>query len=181
MAPFSRPAVLSLYRQCLRSVQRIPDADQRHAYNLYVRDGFRSKQGLPNDSRQAIAAIQDAQEQLERMDYYHSIREAKEQGRTNNVIDTAVSREEKGAVVDHDDDNDVTLIKKNAVQEWLHSVLPSLYSDDLDAYTLHLVQEGFDSKQMLEEELLQEDLKFMKTAHRRAVMRRIKQKREERE
>ena len=58
--------ILFLYKQCLRSAQRIPELDQRDTYQSYIRQGFRDvKQG-----RQAVMAMKDAEEQLERMDYY---------------------------------------------------------------------------------------------------------------
>ena len=74
----SRGEILSLYKRCLRSMMRIPDVDQRAVYRVYVRDGFRDKVALPEGCKQATNAINDAREQLERMDYYHSIREMKE-------------------------------------------------------------------------------------------------------
>jgi len=72
----------------------------------------------------------------------------------------------------HDDDDHSE--KKRVVQEWLQSFLPNIYPADLELYSLLLVKEGFDSIEMLEEELLEEDLQFMKTAHRRALLRRVK-------
>lgn len=186
-----RSAILRLYRQCLKSVNRIPDTEQRFMYDSYVKDGFRSKQALPSESRQAKAAIADATEQLERMNYYHSIRERKEQelkdtnvsGRSermetmNDVRQAARAPEE--TVIETDrlisiDDN-----KKKIVKEWLQFYLPNLYSDDLEMYACHLIQEGFDSKQMLEEELLKEDLHFMKSAHRRVLLRQLRHLRDE--
>ena len=73
----SRHAALSLYRSCLRSVKRIPEPDHRVEYALYVRQGFRDKSKLVEGSRQANSALEDAREQLERMNYYHSVREGK--------------------------------------------------------------------------------------------------------
>ena len=181
----SQSAVLRLYRSCLRSVKRIPDADQRGMYESYVKDGFRCKQSLPNGSHRAKAAIQDATEQLERMNYYHSIREQKEHA----LKDKSIVNDEKGTDgearlnlrhisirndIDTSARNDIVAVKKEAVQEWLQSCLPSLYPDDLEIYTCRLVEEGFDSKQMLEGELLEEDLCFMKKAHRRILARKLK-------
>lgn len=184
-APSARRA---LYRRCLRSVKRIPDADQRYTYEAYVKDGFRSKMHLPSDTRQAVAAVQDAQEQLERMNYFHSIRESKQRDdATNNVDhDKEASINQKGEADGIDasskqpiqptsDGGAASLEKEQVVRDWIQQVLPSLYSDDLATYSAHLLDEGFDSVEMLEQELLDTDLLFMKTAHRRVVMRKIRQ------
>lgn len=181
----SRSAVLRLYRQCLLSAKRIPDVDQRLTYEAYIRNGFRSKQGLPRDSRQAKAAIADAEEQCCRMDYYHSIRESKQSG-------VVVDKEETISRDDEEEEHDALQEalpqgqstpnrppdKKQVVQEWLQTLLPNLYPDDLESYSRHLIDEGFDSRQMLEDELLEADLYFVKTAHRRAILKSMNRRQE---
>ncbi len=42
--------------------------------------------------------------------------------------------------------------------------------DDVRAYTTRLVDDGFDSLQMLMEQLKEDDLDFMKKAHKRALL-----------
>jgi hypothetical protein len=176
----SRTAVLRLYRQCLLSAKRIPDADQRITYEAYVRNEFRSKRGLPRDSRQAKAAIANAEEQCSRMNYYHSIREAK-QSRVVVDEEETISRdeEEHDALQEPIPQGNRPPDKKQVVQEWLQTMLPNLYPDDLETYSQHLIDEGFDSRQILEDELLEEDLSFIKTAHRRAILRSMKRQEKE--
>jgi hypothetical protein len=59
------------------------------------------------------------------------------------------------------------------VQDWLLTQLPQLRTDDLQHYSQELVQLGFDSQDMLQHvELTEYDLKFMKVAHRRALLQR---------
>ncbi|KAL7447759.1 hypothetical protein ACHAWC_000083, partial [Mediolabrus comicus] len=65
------------------------------------------------------------------------------------------------------------------VQEWLLSQLPHLQNEDALTYTTKLQELGFDSVAFIEEELLDEDLQFMKIAHRRVVMRKISKDRAE--
>jgi len=60
--------------------------------------------------------------------------------------------------------------KEKIVQEWLISSIPALHTDDVRAYTRQLVDDGFDSLPMLTEQLEDEDLNFMKKAHKRALL-----------
>jgi len=46
--------------------------------------------------------------------------------------------------------------------------------DDVEAYSARLVDDGFDSLQMLMEQLEEDDLDFMKKAHKRALVRYLK-------
>ena len=62
------------------------------------------------------------------------------------------------------------LEKEKTVQSFLITSLPSIYMDDLRDYTKRLVEEGFDSLQMLTEQLEEDDLDFMKKAHKRALL-----------
>ena len=62
------------------------------------------------------------------------------------------------------------LEKEKTVQSFLITSLPSIYMDDLRDYTKRLVDEGFDSLQMLTEQLEEDDLDFMKKAHKRALL-----------
>jgi hypothetical protein len=55
------------------------------------------------------------------------------------------------------------------VEQWLLSYLPRLQKADLSNYCWSLIDEGFDSAEMLEE-LEFDDLHFMKKAHRRALV-----------
>ena len=57
-----------------------------------------------------------------------------------------------------------------AVRDWLSGAVPYLQQDDVRRYSLHLVEDGFDSAEILNDHLLEVDLGFMKTAHRRALV-----------
>eukprot|EP00980_Cylindrotheca_fusiformis_P031738 scaffold26888_cov137-Cylindrotheca_fusiformis.AAC.4 len=151
--------ILALYRSCMRSVKRIPDLSQRAVYNIYLRDSFKRKRSLVPSSREAKMAIDDAVEQLDRMNFYHSIREEKERKDCSNT--TA----QKHTIMSTSSE------RINLVEEWLMEALPQLHTDDLKTYASVLVEDGFDSKELLETELLAEDLVFMKKAHRRLLIR----------
>lgn len=64
--------VLGLYAQCLRSARRCPEWTQREMMKAYVRMKFRAEAGTrdPDRVRRLLA---DAREELERMDYFHSV------------------------------------------------------------------------------------------------------------
>lgn len=127
-------------------------------------------------------AIDDAREQLDRMEYYHSIREEKElqqkldlSSKQNNepstkLVESALSQQEsEGAITEYHTDADAA--KNRIVRNWLEEALPQLHSDDHVRYTAQMVDDGFDSAEILESDLMEEDLDFMKKAHRRALVR----------
>jgi hypothetical protein len=156
-------------------MQRIPDPSQRATYDIVVRDRFQGKGDLVPHSREAIRAIEDGIEQLESMNYYHSIREEKEQGHT----ETHGTAKSPSSTPNHrhlvSTSGSITSMaaseKSTIVEKWLREALPQLHVDDIAAYSSLLVADGFDSVEVLETELLAEDLDFMKKAHRRALIR----------
>jgi hypothetical protein len=213
----SRRYVLTLYKQCLQCVQRIPDSGQRAMYQQYVRDRFRQRGNLSPFSREAYVAIRDAEDQLERMNYYHSLREQREKFHSKqqrqvppilnlnnessatffvNKVSTALSSPPEPSLLNASaepclsiavDPSSTTILSTSLeeahttkddpiiilVQDWLLTQLPQLRTDDLQHYSQELVQLGFDSQDMLQHvELTEYDLKFMKVAHRRALLQR---------
>ena len=60
----------------------------------------------------------------------------------------------------------------NEVKSWLIAYLPSLQDHDTTNYCQHLMSDGFDSVEMLEE-LIEDDLHFMKKGHRRVLTRKL--------
>jgi hypothetical protein len=58
------------------------------------------------------------------------------------------------------------------VQQWLTSYLPQLAKEDIVYYCNSLIDDGFDSLDMLGE-LLEDDIGFMKKAHKRVIARRL--------
>ena len=148
---------------------RIPDPAQRQMYDIYLKTSFRAKQHLVPESRQAIFAIDDAREQLERMNYFHSIREEKQ--RQQQVSKASNDKVVRPAPTLTKDPTNANSTKKGVVQNWLKEALPHLHDDDLTRYTSRLVEDGFDSVELLETDLVEEDMDFMKKAHRRALIR----------
>ncbi|TYZ64417.1 hypothetical protein PybrP1_012653, partial [[Pythium] brassicae (nom. inval.)] len=66
----------ALYAQCLRSARRCPAWEQREMMKAYVRMKFRHDAHVQDPAR-IRALLADAAEELERMDYYHSLYQAK--------------------------------------------------------------------------------------------------------
>uniref|UniRef100_M4B8H3 Complex 1 LYR protein domain-containing protein n=1 Tax=Hyaloperonospora arabidopsidis (strain Emoy2) TaxID=559515 RepID=M4B8H3_HYAAE len=69
--------VLQLYAQCLRSARRCPQWEQREMMKMYVRMKLRSEIDTQDPDRVRTLLV-DGREELERMNYYHSIYEAKQ-------------------------------------------------------------------------------------------------------
>lgn len=61
------------------------------------------------------------------------------------------------------------------VEKWLQTELPNLHADDLKTYSKQLLDDGFDSTEMLDH-LVLDDLGFMKKAHRRVLVEKLKEK-----
>ncbi|KAF1336652.1 Complex 1 lyr protein, partial [Globisporangium splendens] len=69
--------VLGLYAQCLRSARKCPQWEQREMMKAYVKMKFRHDAGVQDPARiQRLLA--DAREELDQMEYYHSVYEAKQ-------------------------------------------------------------------------------------------------------
>lgn len=64
------------------------------------------------------------------------------------------------------------------VERWLVAILPHLQQNDVVHYCQCLISDGFDSLEMLEE-LIADDLYFMKKAHQRVMSRRLVSKSQE--
>jgi hypothetical protein len=69
-------SVLQLYAQCLRSARRCPQWEQREMMTTYVEMKFRGEMATQDPDR-VRALLADGREELERMNYYHSVYEAK--------------------------------------------------------------------------------------------------------
>ena len=198
----AKRSVLTLYRNCLQSARQIPDASQRATYLDYTRQGFRDRSHLPFASREAHCARRDAEEQLERMNYYHSIREMKEHQSRNQSRDatggepipssiptTTANDTSVTSAQTRNDERDSSMMqpevtgrpltshtsmlscRRQIVGTWLTVALPDLHPDDQAAYSQILLDQGFDSLSLLENEILEHDLNFAKKAHKRAIVR----------
>jgi hypothetical protein len=64
------------------------------------------------------------------------------------------------------------LLFVEVLKDWLLSHLPDLQRDDVATYTMQLIEDGFDSLDMLAE-LTEDDLQFMKRAHRRVLAKKL--------
>ena len=189
MAPnntLSKTSIISLYKRCIRSVQQMPDFNQRGAYLIYVRDSFHRTSHLPLNSREALMAYRDGIEQVEQMEYYHSQMKIKQNERQQafSVNETQLSAASNSNTSDQKEDELETRQQQygdatSSIQEWLLQLLPHLNEEDATNYSKHLVDDGFDSIPFIKEELLVEDLHFMKKAHRRVIERTLKEWREE--
>ena len=147
----------------MRSIQKMPDFNQRASYLMYVRDSFRRRAHIPLKSREVILAYRDGLEQIDSMEYYHSQMKVKQ----NEVQQESISLPNISSTSGDD--------AKESISEWLLEVLPHLNEGDVTTYTRHLVDDGFDSVSFMKEELLSEDLSFMKKAHRRVIERKLKE------
>ncbi|CAH0488623.1 unnamed protein product [Peronospora farinosa] len=70
-------SVLHLYTQCLRSARRCPKWEQREMMKVYVQMKFRDEINTKDPDR-VKALLADGREELERMNYYHSIYKTKQ-------------------------------------------------------------------------------------------------------
>lgn len=59
--------------------------------------------------------------------------------------------------------------KEHQVESFLKGAVPSLHLSDVSLYAKQLVEDGFDSVEMISNELQRGDLEFMKKAHARAL------------
>ena len=151
-------SIIALYRRCIRSVQRMPDASQRASYLAYVRDGFRRRAHLHPNSREAILAYNDGLDQVESMEYYHSQIALK-----TEQVPPAPSQ----MIIPSN-------TEKKDIAQWLLHHLPHLSQEDTTNYSQQLISDGFDSVDFIKQELLAEDLSFMKKAHRRVIERHLR-------
>lgn len=167
--------IIHLYRQCLRSIKQIRDPNQKATFFEYAKDGFRSRKHLHPDSREARLAYADALEQVESMEYYQQMARIKQDkiNPTTHIRDNSKFsslRTETSSTGSALTSSSQTT-ENTEVKEWLLSQLPHLQNEDALTYTTKLHELGFDSVAFIEEELLDEDLQFMKKAHRRVIMR----------
>jgi hypothetical protein len=171
---------IHLYRRCLRSIKLIRDHNQRKTFFEYTRDGFRRRRHLHPDSREAYLAYDDALEQVKSMEYYQQmqtlkLKENKNKHPFNNISRGASSTPESSSI------QAAPVLENTQVAHWLLSQFPHMHKEDASEYATQLYNLGFDSVAFIEEELIEEDLSFMKTAHRRVLMRQLLKIRAEKE
>lgn len=154
----SKTSIIALYSRCIRSVKRMPDPSQRASYLASVRDGFRRRAHLHPNSREAILAYTDGLDQVESMEYYHS----------QIALKTGQVPPASSQMIIHSN------TEKKDIAQWLLHHLPHLSQEDTTNYSQQLISDGFDSVDFIKQELLAEDLTFMKKAHRRVIERHLR-------
>mmetsp|Transcript_15430 Transcript_15430/g.32770 ORF Transcript_15430/g.32770 Transcript_15430/m.32770 type:complete len:189 (+) Transcript_15430:1514-2080(+) len=176
----NKTSITQLFRRCLRSAHKIESASQRETYMLYVRDGFRRNADFPRNSREAVLAYQDGLEQVEQMEYYQRMAKMKHYAAPRNIEPNPALRAsamaKQPSTPTEKNTKNHSSIHQN-VSKWLVLNLPHLHADDVEEYTRCLIDDGFDAEEFIVEELREDDLNFMKKAHRRALMRQILDKR----
>mmetsp|Transcript_22376 Transcript_22376/g.38256 ORF Transcript_22376/g.38256 Transcript_22376/m.38256 type:complete len:186 (-) Transcript_22376:1328-1885(-) len=181
----STPNAIQLYRRCIRSIKLIRDHSQRATFFEYTRDGFRRHRHLHPDSREAYVACNDALEQVKSMEYYQQMQATKLKENKNKHPPMNYSRDtsatSESPSIQATTASEKTSEKTQVVAPWLLSQLPHMHKDDASEYATQLYDLGFDSVSFIEEELIEEDLSFMKTAHRRVLMRQLSKIRAEKE
>jgi len=170
---------IHLYRRCLRSISLIRDHSQRATFLEYTRDGFKRRRHLHPDSREAHLAYNDALEQVKSMEYYQQMQTMKLNNENNsnhlfNNIPRGTSSTHESSSIEA-----AQLSQNTKVAQWLLSQLPHMHQDDASKYATQLFHLGFDSVAFVEEELIEDDLSFMKTAHKRVLIRQLSKIREE--
>ena len=115
------------------------------------------------------------------MEYYQDMQATKLKENKNKyppnyfVRDTSASTDTSSSI------QTTPTSEKTEVLQWLHSQLPHMSKDDASDYATQLHDLGFDSVAFIEEELIEDDLSFMKTAHKRVLMRRLSEIRSEKD
>ena len=135
------------------------------------------------DSREAYLAYNDALEQVKSMEYYQQMQASKrkENKNTHPSSNIITSSTPESPSIQATTASEKTSEKTQVVAPWLLSQLPHMHKDDASEYATQLYDLGFDSVSFIEEELIEEDLSFMKTAHRRVLMRQLSKMRAEKE
>lgn len=167
--------ILNLYRRCIRSARAIRDGGQQIAYLNYVNDGFRRKAHLPKNSREAILAYQDGIDQVTDMEYYQQMARTRQGSRSKAGVQARLDETSTEATIKIQPSSSYP--SQSEVCRWLTSQLPHLHQEDAAKYSEYLINDGFDSVDFIEEELLEDDLVFMKKAHKRVLMRQLEERR----
>ena len=110
-------------------------------------------------------SYRDGIEQVESMEYYH------DQKNNQRIISKSAFPTWQPIV-----SQSTTSIpsSESEVSKWLLQYLPNLSEEDLSKYSKHLVDDGFDTVKLIEQELIADDIQFMKKAHRRVIERQLK-------
>ena len=113
-------------------------------------------------------SYRDGLEQVESMEYYH------DQKNNQRIISISKSAFPTAWQPNTSQSTKSIPSSESEVSKWLLQYLPHLSEEDLSKYSKHLVDDGFDTVKLIEQELIADDLLFMKKAHRRVIERQLK-------
>lgn len=111
----------------------------------------------------------DGLEQVESMEYYH---DQKNNQRIISISKSTVTT--AWQPISSSQYTEIIPSSESEVSKWLLQYLPNLSEEDLSKYSKHLVDDGFDTVTLIKQELIADDILFMKKAHRRVVERQLK-------
>ncbi|OQR97861.1 hypothetical protein ACHHYP_09896 [Achlya hypogyna] len=78
-----RKEVLAMYRACLQSAAQCPEEKHRATMRAYTQMKFRDKAHI-RDTKAIALLLADAKEELDRMNYYHSMYKAGQQKKVSH-------------------------------------------------------------------------------------------------
>jgi hypothetical protein len=136
------------------------EPDRKSAFRL--KDGERTLEMLVEEAEKLSKEKFD----LPIPEYYKPTRERKSEG---GFFSFFKSSKQVAPIAKPQEDSPLT------VETWLQSQLPNLNSSDLQTYSKQLLDDGFDSVEMLNH-LEVGDLGFMKKAHQRVLVEKLKEK-----
>mmetsp|Transcript_30970 Transcript_30970/g.47242 ORF Transcript_30970/g.47242 Transcript_30970/m.47242 type:complete len:179 (+) Transcript_30970:41-577(+) len=164
----TRLSISNLYKRCMQSVKRIPSENHRLTYLVYIRGAFRST----TSPYTLTERMKDAEEQLKRMNYYHSLRDQNKKQPSPST--TNVTIKDRPSQTDLIETGETPSNETAIMNDWILKAVPFLNTKDVRLYAQHLIKDGFDSVEIVEQELAPDDLDFMKKAHKRALVRYLK-------
>ena len=165
MSAARRAGVLSLYRRCLRTAARSPRSDHAATWLTYTQVKFRDGRRSLRSENERAAALADALEQCERMEYYQRaagllVPEASSAPASSQSSSSSTSVSGHGRSQQRASD----------IQTWLQTL--RITPEDAEAYAASLVDAGFDDLQAVREDCTEDDLREagMKTGHVRRIL-----------
>ena len=170
MSAARRAGVLSLYRRCLRTAARSPRSDHAATWLTYTQVKFRDGRRSLRSENERAAALADALEQCERMEYY--------QRAAGLLVSEASSAPASSQSSSSSSSSSTTSVsghgrsqqRASDIQTWLQTL--RITPEDAEAYAASLVDAGFDDLQAVREDCTEDDLieAGMKTGHVRRIL-----------
>lgn len=169
MAASHRAGVVSLYRRCLRAAARCPQSVHASTWRTYAMIKFREGRRALRSKTERAAAIADAFEQCERMEYYQRaagliVPEAAPAARNSSLSSSSTTAATSVSGQGHAQPRALD------IQEWLETL--RITPEDAETYASKFVDAGFDDLQAIREDCTEDDLieAGMKTGHVRRIL-----------